>query len=877
MSKIFLSENQIDLVVKEYVDKARKEQRAVSLFSINALRTYMLENMKDAYLLYPAHTMEDHSHIDVELHNENIDLLKKDMIAFNKTIEQIYNKIKQLDVNFSLLDDYYDNQINIVRNLISNTRANLLSKESSFLEDFSTNDNIDLSKTSAFVDTDTQLVSIDRAEVQDYIDVSAITDETIKTNASSETLSRQYFKGNRTSIFNYVSEEALTIVAITARKENVTAKVVFPLSENKEQKNANRIVVKLINAEGVLARISGANDIGDFIKLHKDEYVKAIKGVFEITHAFGPLRFIQIELVKSKEDYDRGNFYEYNFKIQSVGLHSTNFALSSEIVSKKVQKVVGGTVISPAAVTMEVEDIVPDDTEIDYEVSSDGISWKPIVPLNKGLASNNMISFRTSGSLLIDNIKPLSNQLWSDSRPKQKTGINKLYSLLQFGNTEVNYDFCDFVQDPVIGLDNRIKWEGKSVVADSITVRRGKNDYSAVTSAKPINVKIVDLDFIFRKDLQYSMPIHIQIVDERKQSDFNSIIIPRFPVLTYMPVVVKAGTSEVKVSGLSQSSVTLNNIKNTTVRLTYYTALADYEAVTGNAIVLKEDTIVFKDVVTGSAIAAKNFTINQTDKIVTIRGGSDLSPDNLNEQNISLTLDYEYTIDKNANSTIYQTYVEVNQDTEIIIFPFSIDEVDSYGNFHMIDGADVSFNTNYTLTQGKHQILTTQPHKTDPNNPKDVNLLTKKPCTAGILLDTSALKSMYGFELPQRLVSEFNLANVVKGSDHRSYAAKVHEDGTASIYLNYQPEHIPTSIVQNPTKNHIRGIEVYGKYAVYDPLFNFEEYRTIPETFTITFTTQSMEEQEIDGLYYRAKLNRTEKISTKTPAINKIKLNFIGG
>jgi hypothetical protein len=171
------------------------------------------------------------------------------------------------------------------------------------------------------------------------------------------------------------------------------------------------------------------------------------------------------------------------------------------------------------------------------------------------------------------------------------------------------------------------------------------------------------------------------------------------------------------------------------------------------------------------------------------------------------------------------------------------------------------------MTAGWHTVITTQPFKSDINNPYDVNLLTNKPSNAGIILGN--YKERRAFEKSLRKVSTHILSNVVRHGDNKSFA---YHNG--KIYINFVPEELPENALTYAS--HLTGTKLLCKEAVYSNNVNytFVRYDAKKEHFIIEYKLR-LKSSDIANrqIYLKGEIITNKKTNT-SPSIYKLELLF---
>lgn len=168
-----------------------------------------------------------------------------------------------------------------------------------------------------------------------------------------------------------------------------------------------------------------------------------------------------------------------------------------------------------------------------------------------------------------------------------------------------------------------------------------------------------------------------------------------------------------------------------------------------------------------------------------------------------LVVSYDYTEESITERVYWTTCVYVTGQTEITVLPFSSSEIEA-GNFHRINGEDVSGARSVQLAPGWSTIETTQPY---PTGAGEVNLITQQSSAAGMVL-FGVVEQMRAYRDSMRQVSPFMLATLKDGEGAKCFAAI---DGV--IYVNFLPDAIdPGFYLDNPSTT---GSFVYGRRPVW--------------------------------------------------------------
>jgi hypothetical protein len=190
----------------------------------------------------------------------------------------------------------------------------------------------------------------------------------------------------------------------------------------------------------------------------------------------------------------------------------------------------------------------------------------------------------------------------------------------------------------------------------------------------------------------------------------------------------------------------------------------------------------------------------------------------------ALTASYSYVERRNLNIPYYETQVYVSVPTRITILPFKRFEIEA-GNFHMINSENVSAMTEYMLPAGWSTVTTTQPYPSYFADTDDVNLLTGKASSAGLVI-YGAVEKMRAYRDSMRQVSPFVLASLSAEDGSKCFS---YSEG--KILINFQPEFLDPLILANNAECY--GEVLLGKRGEYSDTYETSLYESVPEEFEL--------------------------------------------
>jgi len=191
-----------------------------------------------------------------------------------------------------------------------------------------------------------------------------------------------------------------------------------------------------------------------------------------------------------------------------------------------------------------------------------------------------------------------------------------------------------------------------------------------------------------------------------------------------------------------------------------------------------------------------------------------------------ITIKYRFTEESSDPAKYYETNVLVENPVDIVLVPFTESER-SAGNFHRIDGMDVSSFNSYPLSTGWHTLQSTQPYPAA--NEYDVNDKTGVSSPAGIIIPAS-INTMRVYRDPMRRVSPFVLASLPADEASKCFAF-----AGGKILLNAQPDFVDDEIVYDSNMSYAKGKNLICKRPIIESDLSNSGYLPQPERFLLEF------------------------------------------
>jgi len=430
---------------------------------------------------------------------------------------------------------------------------------------------------------------------------------------------------------------------------------------------------------------------------------------------------------------------------------------------------------------------------------------------------------------------------------------NDMYNLLQ----DANYDDERFkIENGILQVKDPAATQ---IMEDTVSLQNGKSDW-AVTKEIPVTQSIVErvaYSPVVNNARWYDpMPIlDLHTFGFRPGAPTNTINTPYEPV---GPDNVKVETEDgrllaVVVNSMTSNTITINRTldKDKLYRVTFATPIrSDSEVLPGTLQLLQDNVALIEE---------RDWIYSpETKEVVFLRQGQ------MSTNGTLVTQSYTKRTTAQKEVITYRTWVNVRSRTELTIVPFTSIEY-TQGNYHRIDGNDVSLSTSYVLETGIHEIETTQPEPTSLINPSDAdrNQFTNERSDAGIVLENI---EHYAFRPLMRRVSLGDLEYNVEKESHTNYAFT-----GGRVLMNKIPFFITQVFLDDPASTSLIGDYIRGK-KITTPSPSTKRFVAKPEKFEFSFSYQT----QTANRYIRIRAN-IYRGSAVNPRITRIGIVPIAG
>lgn len=867
---------QRDLIIAQ---KVRDINESNSGLDVNYLDRVLREekankHLGNPFLLFPPKTgssdrkIGDNDHIDIGMFNDTLHTINTDIATLRDSILLATNKINRLNRTIDRTDSMLLAAINKVDQKYREHRKQVGLARFIHREGIVSTDNFDLTNTTATIDTEHSTIVATAANLfNGNIQIGYLSSNNLEANADGGVPLAT--DANFWRIFMPNNKATSSILVARDTRELTTINISLDCSTIPKY-YINTIVMETVHTVPTLTNITVISD-GERVPVIRNQYLDTSTYTFN----FDTIKAekIIVSMTQTLESFLSANKRMFSFNVNFINPELIKYVTDAEFYSAAI------AVDFPISdVSLETVDQRPYGTNILYYISTDNTYWSPITVRNLSPdAPNSIVNIGTTTieSTTIDGYGGYPIHRWKRLTPDYSYGNSPLYNLIEFSDSQ-------YVTSGV--LNATLPTESTyQIDEDSIKLYRGIDEYSIEEQRYEIEVETTDVLYRFQPsevsptspdDYNHdvmSTDVFIRIEEESHTVDNNGYVTVNYAICNNnLTVTDITNNVALNVAEYVNAQIrTTGALPGTKVEVTYHTKVTTIETTDDVILELIPESFYYKYSPTGVAQTSVNdMYYSPTDKKIYLNINNTLPSTSIGWLNAYLS--FRMTKKSNKKFMVFRTFVRYDKETEIIILPFTNDEV-SRGNFHIIDNDMVSTNSSHTLSPGWHEIITTQPYKTDPDYyDTDVNKLTNQLSKAGILLGseyeytngntTYQYVERRAYRDPMRKVSTFTLANRVSPFSYESYS---YSDG--KILSNFIPEYLPdNSLIASPGRT---GKKLLLKEARYlnDGKLTFGEYYHNPEQFYLEYRLVPKEGSDNDfrTLYVKGvlKVNRETFIS----------------
>lgn len=537
-----------------------------------------------------------------------------------------------------------------------------------------------------------------------------------------------------------------------------------------------------------------------------------------------------IRMYKNFPDVTIPERKEYQFVLEKVIPTSNATTRAGEATTVAIE-VPEGT----GYVALVAEDYIPSDGQINYQIATlaqennpaEKIVWFNIKPNNKQPAISLVGNELPSDRFISMSKGKLEYQLAVQDKWNLSTVSGyrvPLYNILQNFNAQIGNEFL--IEAGILKPVNSTI----SIEEDGITVYNGYSDW-AIVKDKPVSTTSVS-----------------QILLEKKVNISSQWFEP-IPLAEPVEVVVKP-SSDTNVFVSDYEPFYFENIKLFDEKDREIAVVINTKTFNGvNWDVELSETLSANVAYTiNYSVKIRNITQVLPSSLVLVMGGTTLTEgtdyifSQVNNQIIlkrgnvpksetqPLYASFTRIVTEEQEIQYFSTWLYLDKKTTLTISPFTQIEY-GRGNFHRVNGVDVSLETELLLSPGVHKIESTQPYPsaTGITGSQDVNFYTTEYSDAYV--DLSGL-DYRAFDKPMRKVSVTDLEYNIPENSRAVYTV---DKGT--ILINTKPSWTEPSLLKTAAGAGAIGDYLLGRYFDKENQINISR----PETYkiVINFKTDS--------------------------------------
>ena len=667
----------------------------------------------------------------------------------------------------------------------------------------------------------------------------------------SPTMYDNIIVGDVTSILNPSFRRGIKFEVYTRDVEEVTIEYKFKLRTSL----SNRLTLEMIPSNiGTRVNISAIGKIGQertqlYNNIVNHEYINV-----DINPM--PIEELYVTMTKTIPDIKQIDSNTYLFAIEKMRAENSETDKTATITSKSIEMPAGTSYVSLLS-----EEYIPQDSSITYELSNVQNEtdvpeyWTSIKTINNETTVPD-VSDQYPSALFFplnifngDTTIGCYDNIWNISiEPDYKV---KLYNL--FGKLNSLIQITDEVSiDPAI--KELTFTSGSELVDKSLIVYKGINDWQI-----HLNEIITERSL---KDIIY-IPVYnewLEPIDLLEQYTENIKVLIDTSVITISKEPKQIDNIRIQEDtnrqiGFIVSSVSANgdnwdvSISTTLKSNIVYTVtyMIDMDETTE----VDQESLIITSKGTELTYNVDYLYAEVERRIMFLRTSAILN------ENSTFKMDYTVTTQSDTPEIYYSTWIDMEKTDNLFIYPFTAQEV-SKGNFHRVDGVDVSLTTSVELSKGMHLIESTQPEQSDSNTVADINYYSGSKSSAGVEM-TNHYYRAYRDSMEQITISDMEYNTGYENNNVFSFV-----DG--KILINYQPSYLHQAMLD--IDGTLIGPYLRNKYIQDNS--GILEYVSRPEEFEIYFNYES----DTNGKYIQIRIvmERNGKIA---PRISKLALGPI--
>lgn len=821
---------QLKTIEDYYIAKSKEDDKPVTLEDLYDIsrKLIAIDNTEN---IFDYDALSEYEIPDFDTFFNAFKLLNTDLKTLNTFYTELPDKIKLILFILKVSRYRFSSIVNSVKRRADALLLNLNSEDDKILLDWKKQCNVNESNV-IINDNKIEMPFISRK-----INTSNINNSDISITVDADSIVDTSIVGDKSYIVSNEDSECFVMNVVTSEPERVRLDIEITIPES----DINSISINMVYipksaiCRGYIFSDSKWIEVGyaqvkDILQKFNFETKKVTKIRFEVYNESG-------------DKLSNGNI-NYRYKINRVSFENVSSEPTAVWISNPLS-----FIQRPRKISFTEDSYKPDNYNIDYYIGKDDGSgnaseWAKVKP--SSVNDNNTFILGGRNDKITGIVPPY---ITDDNEKRSKWNLtpnrdfgNPLYNILE------NID-TDNVSGNEITVPN--------IRTKSMKLYRGINDYK-INYSNVLNIgseRLRRYKALKLKSTNSYEPIYLEfhIINEvariNPDNGYKLILEHQCSDIKKIEVIDDNGndhtsnivsTLNVFLDGFDYSKCVIEFADKLDTRRRYFVSypvyIEDYEESTSNNINIDEDMTVIsssgEELKFGSDFYLRNGRLQIKSHVPGVA---------------HVDVAFDYTIERKEPFRIFETYIIVPKEEVIYLKPFEEEEVKA-GNFHRVNGIDISFRNEYVLSSGTHKLETTQALRNNPYNEKDVNDLTGKTCAAGIKIPENI--EYRAFEKPLRITPIKQLGYNVKVDDHRTFA--FHNN---KVWLNKIPEYINPDLL-NPFEmtDHITGKELLGKSLVVDSDNIFLTYLPKPEEFSIEYDT--FDDIESETFFFKVHFTR---------------------
>lgn len=816
-------------VIKQYLVRARFDNRVLDVRDMKSLREKT--KAREPYLpLSGNYRLEPFDPLDLHRFNAELDMVSIDSLTITDFLTDFYQTVRERILLNEIYKNIYTNKIRKVTN-----DAVFLTSDQ-FIAGFTTEIDFKANIDQLGTDADTSSSGIKlKSESDINQNPDSLSEETVRITVD------RYAGVPDTTDHQPEIIGKKSAVLDNSFSNGVQVKVYSLLTEQIGVNFKGNVNLQAVNSVTIFLEPA---TVGQFMSVTLEDPTTKLNKIFEglvtsdrtiLSFSIQDVRYITVSVYQKLPSATIAGIMVYPFGFRKIKFGNTVRKYSASAVTKPVELKTDTKFLSLIS-----DEYIPDKTSIVYSVSYDmdssgnPINFFSIIPTTRP-NQNKAENFIRIGSKrfifgIAHNTQVPTAPNWSYLTP-DKTYGGKLYS--------------------IANISNQLDLKKVTIAEDSIKLYRGINDWSVIRSklkTTELHEKVSYFPIFNPNEQGYEpLPIYIQYDEELIPLDSetfelsfkpNPITSYKFTDGNLKPVNLRIlDFDNGFISGKYRIKVEAGTlIPGQKYNLKYYINLDDITDKTTR--VLRTGSRVYTD--NADLLEGTDYNIidePNRKRIVFIKSG--------NYRGEKLLADFLVEEEELTNSKVYTALVQTDKNITIDIGPFNKSEIEK-GNFHKINGEDVSVLTSFSLSSGKYLLQTTQPYV-------GINQRTGLDSAAFISVPKTEVE-FRGYEESLRKVPVYELV-LNSGTDDRQFAFL---DG--KIFLNRVPDY--PAIVS---------VDAEGKFMKTIALDDNNDPFAIPEAFRIEFDYE--DGSDVKSITLKIDLANSDRSSNATPEVRRLGLN----